>query len=199
MRIYERVLMLARKNGGYLRTEDVVRNNIRREVLKQAVQQGRLERVARGIYLIPEVIPDEYKLLQLRCRQGIFSYSTALFLWQLSSTIPEKFDITVPQGYNAEHITRDNQKVVFHYVKPEILELGLTDKVSPFGQKVRVYDRERTICDLLKDKHKIDVQIFSDAMSSYFRSREVNLRRLSKYARALHVEEILRLYTEVLL
>lgn len=195
----KRILEIIRKNNGFLETKEVVKNKIRKEALKKLLDEKKLERVSRGVYIIPEIFPDEYKLLQLKCRKGIYSYGTALYFWDLSDRVPAVYHLTVAQGYNSKHITKEYDNVVFHYVKPEILALGLTEKQSPFGQTVRVYNPERTICDLLKNKDKIDIQIFSDAINFYFRRKERNIIDLSKYAKILGVEEKLRLYTEVLI
>lgn len=63
---------------------------------------------------------------------------------------------------------------------------------------VRCYDLERTICDIVKEKDKMDPQIFSDAMNQYFDNKKINSRLLMKYAKALKVEDEIIKYIEVL-
>ena len=62
---------------------------------------------------------------------------------------------------------------------------------------VRIYDEERCICDLIKDKKSIDLQIFTGALKAYFGHR-CNPRKIIKYAKALNVEDKVRMYMEVL-
>ena len=62
-----------------------------------------------------------------------------------------------------------------------------------------MYDKERTILDIIKDKDRIDTQVFSEAIKSYFTGKEKNLLKLSKYAVKMNMEQALKLYTEVLL
>ena len=193
------VFKLAEEHDGYIITKDLVKNNIRKETLKRLTENGEIEKVQRGVYIIPEIIPDEYKLIQLKISKGIYSFQTALYLWDLSNKVPEEYHITIYQGYNTKHLKEKYNKIKFHYVKKEILELGLTSKTSPFGNKIRVYNPERTICDLIKRKNKIDSQIFSDAITLYFKSKKKDLSKLSKYAEVLKVQEKLHQYTEVLL
>ncbi|TYB87834.1 MAG: hypothetical protein FXF54_10705 [Kosmotoga sp.] len=193
------IFKIAEKNEGYLETKEVVDKNIRKEVLSKLVEKGLLERVDRGLYITSETIPDEYYLIQKKCKQGIFSHETALYFWGLSDRIPGKYHITVPSGYNVSHITSKYSNVAFHYIKPELLKMGKTTKETPFGQLVYVYDCERTICDILKNKNNMDRQIFSDAIKLYFSKKNIDLRKLSKYAKNLRVEEKLRIYTEILL
>ena len=70
---------------------------------------------------------------------------------------------------------------------------------TPFGHTVPAYDMERTICDLLRCRSSMEMQIFQGALKMYARRKEKNLRRLMQYARLFRVEKILRQYLEVLL
>ena len=62
-----------------------------------------------------------------------------------------------------------------------------------------MYEKERTILDIIKDKDRIDTQVFSESIKSYFASKEKNLLKLSKYAVKMNMEQALNLYMEVLL
>lgn len=99
---------------------------------------------------------------------------------------------------NVSYLTKEYDDLVFHYVKPSLVKLGLTSVKSPFGNNVRSYDSERTICDLLKEKDRFDIQIVSSALKSYFRGRQ-DIAKLSKFSRVLGVEDLLHTYSEVLL
>lgn len=62
-----------------------------------------------------------------------------------------------------------------------------------------MYEKERTILDIIKDKDRIDTQVFSESIKSYFASKEKNLLKLSKYAGKMNMEKSLKRYTDVLL
>lgn len=61
-----------------------------------------------------------------------------------------------------------------------------------------MYDRERCICDLVRDKEQIEMQLYSQAINDYFRTKP-NSRKLLKYSKAFRIEEKIRTYMEVLL
>ncbi len=65
--------------------------------------------------------------------------------------------------------------------------------------EVRCYNLERTICDIVKEREKIDSQIFSDAINQYFSNKKINSRLLMNYAKALKVENEIAKYMEVLI
>ena len=68
-----------------------------------------------------------------------------------------------------------------------------------FGNEVPVYDRERTICDIIRSKNDIDIQTFQTAMKEYMSSKEKRLGNLISYAKEFGIEDIVRTYTEVML
>jgi predicted transcriptional regulator of viral defense system len=194
----EKIRQIAAKNSGFIETGTVVAEGIRKEVLKRLLELGELERISRGRYVLSGSIVDDYKILRMRCKSCIFSHTTALYLLGLSDRAPSQYHMTVAQGSNVTYLTREYDDLVFHYVKPSLIKLGLTSVKSPFGNTVRSYDSERTICDLLKEKDRFDIQIVSNAFKSYFRGRQ-DISKLSKYSRLLGVENLLHTYTEVLL
>ena len=84
-------------------------------------------------------------------------------------------------------------------IKADLHDVGLTTEKTPFGHTVPVYDMERTICDLLRSRSRIEIQTFQGALKSYARRKDKNLRALMQYAGMFKVEKILRQYLEVLL
>ena len=84
-------------------------------------------------------------------------------------------------------------------VKKDLHEIGIIAMQTSFGHSVPVYDMERTICDLLRSRKNIEMQVFQDALKQYAKRKDKNLRMLMKYAAMFHVENILRPYLEVLL
>ena len=58
---------------------------------------------------------------------------------------------------------------------------------------------ERTICDVIRYKEAMDIQVFQYAMKEYMGSVNKNLNHLMTYAKKLHMESAVRTYTEVML
>ncbi|SDI65291.1 type IV toxin-antitoxin system AbiEi family antitoxin domain-containing protein [Dolosicoccus paucivorans] len=183
---------------GVITTKDATKEGISRARLSFLVQEDELDRVGHGMYALKDDLVDEYLLIQGKSEQLIYSYQTALYFHDLSDRIPSQIHITVPQGYNASRIKKRHNNLIIHYVSKNLLDLGREEAVSPFGNKIVLYVAERCLCDLLKDKSKIDSYIFTDAMKRYFSSKKINTRKLIKYARKLKVEPEMRNYIEVL-
>ena len=195
--IWNRIEEIAKANNSFVQTAQVEEMGISRPMLKKYCDAGKLERIRKGLYILSGELPDEYALLQLRSKYAVFSYGTALFLWGLSDRIPHVYDITLPRGANINSLKKDVSNLRCHYVQQEIYEIGITDVQSPLGATVKVYDRERCICDLIRDKDQMDMQLFTQAIKGYFKSKPNN-RKLLKYSRLFGIEEKVRTYMEVL-
>ena len=170
-----------------------------RHNLSELTKSGQLERLRPGLYQLKGKVIDDFILISSNSNRIIFSHQTALYLHDLSDRTPNLFHISVPQGYNASHIKKRYEGLQVHYVKKDLYEIGKTEIKSPQGNFIPVYDIERTICDIIIDREKIDKQIFTEALKRYFKSPNKNLRRLIKYSRLFKIEDEIRKYMEVLL
>ncbi len=197
MEKFEILDALVERGNGYLLTADVIREGISKPTMASYVKCRSMERVGKGIYFSEDAWPDELYLLYLQSRRIYFSHETALYLHGLMEREPSQITVTVKAGYNASHLRKRNIHV--YQVKEEVYNLGASDAQTNYGNHVSVYDKERTICDLIKNKDNTDIQIFRNAMKEYMRSGGKNLINLMEYASKLHVEDDVRKYTEVML
>lgn len=195
--IWERIREATENNNGLIRTAQIEQLGISRPMIKKYLDIGKLKKVRKGIYILPNDFADEYALLQTRSKKAVFSYGTALFLWELSDRTPHIYDITFPRGTNINSLKKDIPNLRCHYVQQDIYELGITTVRSPQGATVKVYDRERCICDLIRDKKQMDMQLYTQAIKDYFKSKPNN-RKLLKYGKKFGIEDIIRTYMEVL-
>ncbi|MDO4772808.1 MAG: type IV toxin-antitoxin system AbiEi family antitoxin domain-containing protein [Bacillota bacterium] len=197
MNPFDRIERISSENNGVLQTKVVLKNGISKPTLAKFVEQYGYERVSRGIYCSPDVWEDGLYLLQLRCPKTIFSHETALYLLDMTDQDPHQYTVTVKSGYNASHLREDGVKV--YAIKKELFELGVVNVKTPFGNEVKIYNPERTLCDLIRNRSTVDLQIFQDAVKEYAKRRSKNLHYLMECADKLHVANILRSYLEVLL
>lgn len=193
----EKMDTLARDSGGVLRTAEVLTAGVSKTVLAKYVAARGFERVAHGIYLAPDAWTDSMYLLQLRCPQAVFSHDTALFLHDMTDREPTQYAVTVKTGYNPSRLAEDGVKV--YTVKKDLYDLGIASSTTPFGHTVSAYNAERTVCDVVRSRSKMEAQTFQNALKQYARRRDKNLHLLMEYAKAFHIERILSRYLEVLL
>lgn len=188
---------LLENNGGLITRTEALEAGVSNGTFYNFIKQNQLQKVAGGIYVALDACPDEMNLLQLRYPKAIFSHGTALYLHDLAEREPVPLSVTVPSNYNAGPLSNTGAKV--HYVKPSFYELGVCEMESPEGNPIRSYDRERTVCDIVKRRSTMDVSSFNYAMQSYAQSQNKNLGRLGEYAQTMGIESQVRNVIEVLL
>ena len=193
----EKIIKMAKNNNGYITSRQIKDANISTITLTRLVKKNKLERISRGYYAITNSFPDDYYKYQLKSKNCVYSHDTALYFYDLSDRTPLYFDMTVPYGYNGS-LSKD-KNIVLHYVKKELLSLGLTTIKSPFGMDIKIYDMERTICDIIKTRNHMDKEIFAKALQRYAKSENKDLLKLMKYAKKLKIDKKVTEYMEVLL
>jgi len=185
------------ENNGTVTNKQAAKAGISRERLRLLANVGDLERVAAGVYVSPEALPDKMYIEQTRKPQTVFSHETALFLHDLTDRDPLCYSVTVPHGYNTSALTSSGFCVFT--VKRELHLLGTVQTETAFGHKIRTYNPERTICDCIRSRGKMDVAIVTDAVKRYAKRKDKNLHRLMEYAKIFRVTNPVREYMEVLL
>lgn len=187
--------LLKAAEDGTITAAQVTKAGLHRSVLQKLVKSGEIYRFGRGLYVLSSAWEDDFYLLQRKYGRGIYSHDTALYLLGYSDRAPAKYTMTFPKGYNAPSLKQEN--LIVKRVIPENYELGQIQIQSPSGHIIRIYDLERTLCDILRGSGS-DIQIVVSAMKRYAASREKNIHKLLQYADKLHVKSKVLRYLEIL-
>lgn len=182
------------EKNNFISTKRAVELGVSKTLLSNYVNEGKLDRVDHGIYVLPNCIYDDMTGLMLKSKNIIFSHETALFLHGLSDRTPFIHSVTIPSDASLSKECYKECKC--YYVKRNMHELGLIQICNIFGHKVKCYDIERTICDIVKDKNRMDEEIVFNAIKRYSKLESKNLNKLYKYAVLLKVNDKLRTYFE---
>ena len=181
------------KNNGILYANKLDEYNIDRHALYSLVEEGILNRIAHGIYASPEKDINEFWLMGEKFKKGIYSHNTALYFYGMTDRTPFRLDMTFPSNNRV-----NNELLNVHYIKKEFYDLGQTEFELENDLIIKVYNLERTICDIIRDRNKIDLQIFNTAINDYMKRKDKNLILLSEYAKKFKIDKILAQYMEVL-
>jgi predicted transcriptional regulator of viral defense system len=147
--------------------------------------------------VLPDLLEDEMYIIQKKYSNLIYSHETALFLHELSDRTPFEYSATVPSGYKVVNAISEKSKI--YYVKKELHLMGTVEGKTSLGNTINIYNVERTICDILRSRNRIDIQIFSDALKRVVKKKQLDYVLLIEYAKKLNVEKILNTYMEVLI
>ena len=184
-------------NKGIVRVEDITNVGITKTYFYSYVKENGLQKVSHGIYITPETWEDPFYILQLKCPQVVFSHESALYLWGMAEREPINCPLTVTYNYSSRYLRENNFKI--YKVSEDVLSLGVVEVKTIHGNVVRTYNKERTICDLIRSRSTVEIQDFQTAIKAYVKSPDKDINLLSDYAKVFRVDKILKLYLEVLL
>ena len=192
MEINPVILKTIKENNNMITTAQAVDLGFTRALLSWYVKEGLLERGRRGVYILPDSIHDDMYTLMLRSDKIIFSHDTASFLNGISERTPFIHSVTIPSNMKLSSNMQD--ECACYYIKPELHQVGVILRKTTLGNEVRCYNAERTICDLLRSRSRLDEETVISAIKNYVASSDKDLNLLATYATKFGVEKVLKGY-----
>ncbi len=182
------------QSGGIITTSYCAEKKIPTVYLSRLVKEGKLLRVKKGIYITKDGDYDEYYFFQHQYKKAIFSYETALYLLGQTDKIPWNIDVTVYNGYK---FNKKQNGINVHFVKKSIYDLGIIEKATMFGNKVKTYSYERTLCDFITNKEEMDIEVYVKLIRSYSSYKDRDIHSLYEIARKMGIENKVREVMEI--
>ena len=176
--------------GGMMRTSQLADEKVYYQQREQLLTSGVIEKVRRGYY--QWVNPDDFSEVGTVKRlfpDGIFCMETALRYYGYSDRTPGQWHLAVSKDSGKSRFHIDYPFVKPYFLEPAVLELGLT-KGNMDGHDVRIYDKDRVICDCLRYRNKMDKEIFNKAIQNYINDPGKRIPKLLEYAEPLRVKRI---------
>ena len=190
------ILEYLKRNNGILSYSDVKEAGLSYRTYRKMIEQELLESLGNGLYGLTDNYMDDWYLIQLRNPKGVYALDTALWLHGLSLTVPFEKTMMFPYGVNTSTIKQAQE------VKPVVtrtnFDVGIVEIERQKGQRIRIYEIERTLVECLRPVYKMDVQLIAQAFKLYFQKHSVNYQKLMYYAKLFRVTDKIYSYIEVL-
>ena len=194
--MYEKFIDIINKNNGIITAKDAESKGISRTMLKKMTDNGYIERINYGVYATDKFIYDEYYLFQLKHKNIVFSYNTALYFQNMTERTPFKMDVTTKRNTN---LTSYKDQINLYRVNETILDLGKIKVVTPFSNSVYAYNLERTVCDIINNKTNIDIEIANKAIKNCIKNKNFNANKMFEYAKEIKIYEKIKNYMEAII
>lgn len=180
------IKQIMEENNGIVSTRLIEPLEISRQYLLILESNNEIERVSRGIYQSPDVFEDSFYSFQYKYKKVIFSHMNALYFYDMTEEFPYNYTVTVPQSY---HVDTVNEKCNVFYVSDDMFELGICEVETPNGNKVRAYDVERSICDIIRSKNRMDLEQIKKAIRQYMKNPNKDMSKLSEYSKKMGINK----------
>ena len=197
MKISDKITGILERQGGVITSRQITAAGVHRQTTSLYVKAGLLERVASGVFVTPDGVVDDLFVLSMKASYGVLSHGSALFLNGVTDRTPFEATMTIA---NNRVLTPSLRKAVkCFYCAPAMIDLGRVLRKTPMGNEVVTYDCERTVCDLIRSRDRLDDELVLDGLRQYAAKKDKNVARLGEYAKALGVLEDVRRTMEVVL
>lgn len=178
--------------GGMMRTTQLAQEKVFYAQRQQLIMDGYIEKIRRGYY--QWIDPDDFSETGLIIRlfpDAILCMDTALRYYGYSDRTPGQWHLAISKDSGKSRFNIDYPFVKPYYVEPAVLELGLTQG-NIDGHKIRIYDKDRLICDCLRYRNKMDKEIFNKAIQNYIADPEKCIPKLMAYSGSLRVKKLVK-------
>lgn len=157
--------------------------------IQRMLEAGVVEKVKRGYYHWTESFGrSEVEIINRLFPDAVLCMETALFHYRYSDRNPAEWNISIDKNVSRQRTKIEYPFVKAYRVEPALVTLGeTTDKIDFID--VRIYDRDRTICDVLRNMNKMDKEIFNKAIQSYVKDTKKNIPNLMQYAKKLRIQK----------
>lgn len=196
--IREQIREISFQNKGYISTSEIDRKGINRYYINQLEKLGLLSRVKTGLYKWEDYdfqynfeLIDVFKIVP----NGVLCLTSALAYYDLTTYNPWQYEIAIERSKKVT--LPDYPPIKLIYFSSKQLELGVTI-VDIDGHTERIYDMEKTICDCVRYRNKIGIDIVKEGIKEYLKRKDKDLNKLMKYAEVCRVQKTIKEYLEVL-
>ena len=184
-----------------LRTSQAIDLGIAPPTLYKMRDQGIITEVVRGIYQLaehPELSNPDFVTVALRHPQAVIALISALSYYDLTTQIPHFVYVALPQG--TKRPTSDYPPLEIVWLSPKVYQAGI-ETVTIDSIEVKIYDREKTICDSFKFRNKYGEDVALEALKNYLDQPDSrwDLPNLMHYARLNRVDRLMTPYLKALL
>lgn len=176
--------------GGMMRTGQLEAEKVFYARRQQLMEDGYVEKICPGCYQwIDHEDFSEVGTVKRLFPDAIFCMDTALLHYGYSDRIPMEWHLAVSKDSGKSRFRLNYPHVKAYYLEPSLLEMGLTTGEKD-GHIIRIYDRDRVICDCLRYRNKMDREMFNKAIRTYVIDPKKNVNLLMKYAERLRVKKV---------
>ena len=167
-----------------------------RRFLREVHDNESYVKIKNGLYASLDVLANDWVDIDKIIPGGILCHYSAWHFYGMTTQVPDSFHIAIDRNRKVKLPYMPDITLV--YQSSNILELGVQTVLAD-DFSIRIYDRERSVCDAVKYRNKIGIDVMSEILNTYLKYEGRNLDRLLKYAATLRVQSILKRYLEIML
>lgn len=179
-------------HNGIMKSKEIIENKIYNRFLKKLIDEGYVEKIKFGYYQWQdERAYSEATVIARLFPDAVICMESALQYYGYTNRTPSAWCLAVDKHSTKSRFNIDYPSVKPHYIPEEQMTLGV-EMVNIEDTELKIFNRERVICDCLRQENKMDVEVFNKAIQAYIKDHKKNVPRLMEYAKILRTENKVR-------
>lgn len=184
--ILDRVKEFINLHGGVVKKSQLNGLGIDYRRILDFVEKGDLVRIKNGYYTVRMSDFSEEELIARLFPDCVLNLDTALYAYGYLERKPYGYKLSVDKNTSKSRFNLDFPPVIPLYAEPETLELGVSE-IDYGGAKMKIFEKERLVCECLKYEDKMERELFKEGLLSYLREPKKDVAKLMRYARERRV------------
>jgi len=195
----ERIHKVFKKHKGFTRTKDILAAGIHTRNIKRVREKEQVVQVKRGLYRladIPLISNQGFIDLARAIPGGVICLLSALSYYELTTFNPSVIAMAICRGSRKPKI--NYPPVEFYHFSKKQFEAGI-NKIKVKGHGIRIYNREKTICDCFRYRNKLGLDIAKEGLSEYLKRKDRDLEKLLEYAEICRIKPLLQTWLNAMI
>jgi len=195
----QELMSFFQSHGGVARFSAILKAGFHPDSLSTLEKEGRVEKIARGLYRLTNYTPGSHPdlvIASLQAPRGVICLLSALSFYEATSEIPRYVDLAIPRGAHANRIKYP--PVRFYRFAPKTWKAGI-EKYEIEGHRIKVYSLAKTIADCFKFRNKIGIDLARDALKVAVTEKGIKLKDIMQYAKICRVDSIVKPILEAMI
>ena len=189
------------KYGGYVKMKDLKEASVQTRDIKRLLTEGEIEKIKPGLYKLADLTEKDGVSISFidichAVPNGVICLLSALEFYNLTTFIPSEVYVAIPNSGKPPQIQYPPTR--FYYFRDSFYQCGIETISTSFGN-VKIYNREKTICDMFRYRKKLGEDVALEGLNNYIKTTEANIKILHDYAEKCHVKTILTPYLKAML
>lgn len=167
----KRIIDIFNKKHGYARMKYLREKGVQTRDIAKALEEGILEKIKPGLYKLVDYPWDEFEGFVDICnanKNAVICLLSAAAHWELTTFNPDQINVAIPRS--TDKFKLDYLPIKVYYFGKKNYPIGI-ETVKTKSGSFKIYDREKTICDLFRYQKKIGEDIVIESLKTYIREK----------------------------
>jgi len=192
----DKILKYIKEKGGYARQTELREQGFQSRDITKLFNEGVLEKVQPGLYKLKDSdVTSGFVDASKAVPQAVIALASALAYYELTTFNPSKVHLAIPN--DAKPPKLNFPPVEVYYFRENQYDAGI-DEIIIQGHTVRIYNQEKTVCDMFRYRNKLGEDLALEGLRNYLNRPNANLNKLQEYMKICRVKTVMKPYLKAL-